>query len=47
LFHRGVATAGAADLNMAFRCDISYPQRQRDILDGVLNVNVCGGAFRQ
>ena len=32
---------------MAFRCDISRPQWQRDILDGVLDVNVVGGAFRR
>ena len=55
LFHEGVGTRGSdhpamhviRHVKMAFRCDISYPQRQRDILDGVLDVNVCGGAFRQ
>lgn len=55
LFHEGVAQHGSGDpgkhavhqVNMAFRCDISYPQWQRDMLDGILNVNICGGAFRQ
>ncbi len=32
---------------LAFRCDISRPQWQRDLLDGLLDVNVVGGAFRQ
>lgn len=32
---------------MVFRCDISRPQWQRNTLDGVMNVNVCGGAYRR
>ncbi len=48
LFREGVAPyRRARGPTMAFRCDISYPERQRDILDGLLDVNVCGGAFRQ
>ncbi len=30
-----------------FRCDISRPQWQRDLLDGVVDVNVVGGAFHR
>jgi len=45
-FHEGVfPVRGKAAL--AFRCDISRPQWQRDLLDGLLDVNVVGGAFRQ
>ncbi len=29
---------------LAYRCDISRPQWQRDLLDGVMDVNVVGGA---
>ena len=44
-FHEGVAKVpGRAKL--AFRCDISRPQWQRDSLDGLLDYNVVGGAFR-
>src|SRR5690606_28467977 len=34
---------------LAFRCDISRPQWQRDLLDGVMNVNVVANvhAFRR
>ena len=32
---------------MAFRCDISRPQWQRDLLDGVLDIGVIGGGFRR
>ncbi len=32
--------------NLLFRCDISRPQWQRDLLDGVMGVNVVGGAMR-
>ena len=46
LFHAGVDKA-RGDVQMAFRCDISYPQWQRDFLEGVLDINICGGAFRQ
>jgi hypothetical protein len=44
-FHTG-ADPAAGDAKVVFRCDISRPQWQRDLLDGVLDVNVVGGAFR-
>jgi hypothetical protein len=45
-FHRGINQAqGPAKL--VFRCDISRPQWQRDVLDDVLDVNVVGSAFRK
>jgi hypothetical protein len=44
-FHAG-ADPLAGDAKLVFRCDISRPQWQRDILDDVLDVNVVGGAFR-
>jgi hypothetical protein len=45
-FHEGVNQAhGPAKL--AFRCDISRPQWQRDMLDGLLDYNVVGGAMRE
>jgi hypothetical protein len=44
-FHEGVRAAGAT-ANPAFRCDISRPEWQRDILDGILNVNVCGAFYQ-
>jgi Domain of unknown function (DUF4091) len=45
-FHEGVDKAqGPAKL--AFRADISRPQWQRDILDGLLDYNVVGGAMRE
>ena len=44
-FHEGVNRAGGK-ANMQFRCDISRPQWQRDVLDGVLDYNVVGGALR-
>ncbi len=44
-FHEGVNQApGAAHLT--FRADISRPQWQRDLLDGLLDYNVVGGAMR-
>ena len=47
-FHEGVAQAPAGGARMLFRCDISRPQWQRDLLDDVLQYNVVGGsAFRQ
>jgi len=46
-FHEGVAMAPGGP-KMLFRCDISRPQWQRDVLDGVLNYNVvAGGPFHQ
>ncbi|HEX7447847.1 MAG TPA: GDSL-type esterase/lipase family protein [Pirellulales bacterium] len=44
-FHEGVSAAGSR-AKMLFRCDISRPEWQRDSLDGLLNYNVVGGAFR-
>lgn len=44
-FHEGVAAF--PDVRMVYRCDISRPQWQREMLDGVVNYNVIGGAFRQ
>lgn len=45
LFHNGIADyRGQAKL--AYRGDISRPEWQRDILDGLLDVNVVGGGFR-
>ncbi len=47
LFHEGISQA-PGDARMLFRCDISRPQWQRDVLDDVLNYNViAGGAFHQ
>ncbi|MGE5610549.1 MAG: hypothetical protein ACM359_14960 [Bacillota bacterium] len=45
-FHEG-ATPHQGQAKLAFRCDISRPQWQRDILDGVLDVNIVGGDFRR
>jgi hypothetical protein len=44
-FHEGVARA-PGQAKMAFRCDISRPQWQRDALDRILDYNVVGGAMR-
>lgn len=45
LFLDGIAQA-PGDARMLFRCDISRPEWQRDVLDSVLNYNVvAGGAF--
>ncbi len=44
-FHEAV-TPVRGDVKMAFRCDISRPQWQRDLLDGLLDVNVVSGAMR-
>jgi len=42
------AVSGVRDsVKMLYRCDLSRPEWQRDILDGVLDVNVCGGAFHR
>jgi hypothetical protein len=44
--HEGVARArGAA--RFVYRADISRPQFQRDMLDGLLDVNVLGGDYRR
>jgi len=45
-FHEGINQAkGPAKLG--FRADISRPEWQRDILDGLLDYNVVGGAMRR
>ena len=46
-WHEGVNLAPAGKAKLAFRCDISRPQWQRDALDGLLDYNVVGGAMRQ
>ena len=45
-FHEGVAP-WASQVKLAFRCDISRPQWQRELLDGVMDVNVVGGDLRR
>ena len=47
LFHEGINQAPPGSAKLAFRCDISRPQWQRDVLDDVLDLNVIGGAFRE
>ena len=44
-FHEGV-TPVRGGVKMVYRCDISRPQWQRDLLDGLLDVNVVSGAMR-
>ncbi len=50
-FAQGVSDAtiegGAQKPRMMFRGDISRPQWQRDLLDGVMDVNVVGGSLRK
>jgi len=46
LFHEAVLPAGEG-IRPVFRCDISRPQWQRDLLDGLLDVNVVGAAFHR
>ncbi len=43
-FHEGV-TPVRGRVKTAFRADISRPQWQRNLLDGLLDVNVVGGSF--
>jgi len=45
-FHEGV-DPNRGDARLVFRCDISRPQWQREILDGVVDVDIIGGEFRQ
>ena len=50
-FHEGVHAARRREsepgtAKLAFRCDISRPEWQRDCLDGLLDYNVVGGAMR-
>jgi len=45
-FHEG-ANLAPGEAKMAFRCDISRPEWQRNSLDGLLDYNVVGGAYRQ
>lgn len=49
-FHEGIAKARSSDPppRLLYRCDISRPQWQRDVLDHVLNYNVVNsGSFRE
>ncbi len=49
-FHEGLADArrksGRAAAKIGFRADVSRPEWQRSSLDGLLDVNVVGGAMR-
>jgi hypothetical protein len=45
-FHEGVKPA-SGPAKLLFRADISRPEWQRDALDGLLDYNVVGGAFRR
>ncbi|HET6882946.1 MAG TPA: GDSL-type esterase/lipase family protein [Pirellulales bacterium] len=45
-FHQG-AGAARGQAKLLYRCDISRPQWQRDLLDDVLDYNVVGGAMRR
>ncbi len=45
-FQEGVR-AESKPANLLFRADISRPQYQRDLLDGILDVNVVGGGYRR
>ncbi|HVX15486.1 MAG TPA: GDSL-type esterase/lipase family protein [Pirellulales bacterium] len=45
-FHEG-ADPVRGKARVMFRCDISRPQWQRDLLDGVLDYNVVGSAMRR
>jgi hypothetical protein len=44
-FHEGRNQAPGRS-KLVFRCDISRPQWQRDVFDGLLDYNVVGGAMR-
>lgn len=46
LYHEGL-TGTSSSVKMLFRCDISRPQWQRDLLDGVLDYAVVGRAMRR
>ncbi len=46
LYHEGLAGTSPA-VKIMFRCDISRPQWQRDLLDGVLDYTVVGRRFRR
>ena len=46
-FHEGINLAPAGKAKLMFRCDISRPQWQRDLLDDVLDLNIVGSAFRE
>lgn len=43
-FRRGVRDA-ASDAQLLFRADVSRPQWQRDLFDGLLGIEVVGGGF--
>ncbi len=45
-FHEGIALSSGPS-QILFRADISRPEWQRDSLDGLINYNVVGSAFRR
>jgi hypothetical protein len=45
-FGREFLTAASGERNLVFRCDISRPEWQRDLLDGICGVEVIGGSLR-
>ena len=45
-FREGVSRVGG-NARLVFRADVSRPEWQRDILDGLLEYNVVGGALRE
>ncbi|MFO0959112.1 MAG: DUF4091 domain-containing protein [Isosphaeraceae bacterium] len=45
-FREGADRAPVPPRNLLYRCDISRPEWQRETLDGLLEYNVVGGAFR-
>ncbi len=46
-FHEGVKLATPKKAKTVFRADISRPEWQRNALDGLLDLNIVGGAFRK
>lgn len=46
-FHQALTPKVCGDVKMAYRCDISRPQWQRDLLDGIIDTNVIGKPMRQ
>jgi hypothetical protein len=44
-FWKGLGNS--SDLHLTFRADISRPQWQRDLLDGIVNVEVVSGSLRK
>ena len=42
-FHEGIDQVPDRRTRLAFRCDISRPEWQREVFDGLLDVNIVGG----